>query len=363
MRNHSATQKGFSLVEMLVVLVFTMILMAGMATVFKSSLSSFVTSGESISSSRRNRLAMDVLADDLNLAGQYLQLKALPSTIVDANPGFIVNPAIAFTGTDIPVADAVTDELKFYFDDSLTIAGTLQNPGGSGQNMGVATESSFLDNLNVEVKCSSDEEAKSIKAGMMIIPKGSYEVKTVVSASATGQVANLTLNESFDQKSFATDSVVVARFAQYVRYRIDSRNWDPENPSVGVPCLIREQGPYPGSGTFTPDAGLTTILAENVSRFTVELSADQGANWVRGANWQATKALLDAQLAGSGVAEYKTIGSSPHWYRYIPLLVRVNVTTRTAKQRAEYSPVGNTLNYKEQTQSLLLTPRHFGLPF
>jgi len=44
-------------------------------------------------------------------------------------------------------------------------------------------------------------------------------------------------------------------------------------------------------------------------------------------------------------------------------LVRVNVTTRTAVQRSEYSTTGNTLAYKEQTQSLMLLPRHFGLNF
>ena len=114
MRNRS---NGFSLVEMLVVLVFTMILMAGMASVFKSSLSSFAVSGERISSTRRNRLAMDLLSDDLNVAGQYLTLEAPPNGIMDANPGFIINPNVAFENTDVP--SPVTDELLFYFDDPL----------------------------------------------------------------------------------------------------------------------------------------------------------------------------------------------------------------------------------------------------
>ena len=48
-----SAQRGFSLVELLVALVFTMVLMAGMANVYRASLSSFYTSGESISSVRR----------------------------------------------------------------------------------------------------------------------------------------------------------------------------------------------------------------------------------------------------------------------------------------------------------------------
>ena len=53
----NASQQGFSLVELLVALAFTMFLMAGMANIYKSSLSTFYTSGESVSSARRNRMA------------------------------------------------------------------------------------------------------------------------------------------------------------------------------------------------------------------------------------------------------------------------------------------------------------------
>ena len=69
---------GFSLVELLVALVFTMVLMAGMANVYKASLSAFYTSGESISSSRRNRMSVDLLVEDLNRAGMFLTDLSVP---------------------------------------------------------------------------------------------------------------------------------------------------------------------------------------------------------------------------------------------------------------------------------------------
>jgi hypothetical protein len=42
--------------------------------------------------------------------------------------------------------------------------------------------------------------------------------------------------------------------------------------------------------------------------------------------------------------------------------VRLDVTTRTAVKRSEYSatPLVNTA-YKDYTQSLVIVPRHFGL--
>lgn len=73
---------GFSLVELLVAMVFTALLMAGMAKVFQASLGTFYTAGEKMSSARRNRLSLDILYDDLNTAGMFL----LPTDIAAGAP-------------------------------------------------------------------------------------------------------------------------------------------------------------------------------------------------------------------------------------------------------------------------------------
>jgi len=63
----------------------------------------------------------------------------------------------------------------------------------------------------------------------------------------------------------------------------------------------------------------------------------------------------------SGRPDHQTTRASEHWFRSIPTLVRVDVSTRTATQRTEYSDTPNTLAYKDLTQSLVFVPRHSGL--
>jgi len=359
MRDHFSSQDGFSLVEMMVVLVFTMILMAGLATVFKASLSSFVVSGEKISSSRRNRMAMDLLSDDLNVAGQYLDLRALPGGIVDTNPGFAINPGskrFPFTGTDIPAADAVSDELVFFFDDPLPAEGTFVG-NVSGLRSTLVSGEDYNPGCTILFK-----DAPAVKKGMRLVARQNYEVQNVAAdGNPSGNSVGITTENAFMFEHSGTTPVLVYKPRQYVRYRIESQYLDPEKPTVGIPCLIRAQGPYPDAGALTPDT--TTIVAENVSGFTVSLSVDGGTTWRTGASWADITKDLDSDLATHGPPGFKKVGSSPQWFRYVPVMLRVDVTTRTIKPRAEYSAAGNTLEYKKQVQSLILLPRHFGLNF
>ena len=71
-KRNQCPRAGFSLVELLVAVLFIGILMAGMANVFKSSVNTMATSSEGISSNRRNRMSIDLLYDDLNIAGLYI---------------------------------------------------------------------------------------------------------------------------------------------------------------------------------------------------------------------------------------------------------------------------------------------------
>ena len=121
-----ARRRGFSLVELLVALVFTMVLMAGMANVYKASLSAFYTSGETISSSRRNRMSVDLLVEDLNQAGMFLTDLSVPPAVSEAMPTFLILPnmAVSGAGSDDP---ATADELYFYLDQPLPFEGTVSS--------------------------------------------------------------------------------------------------------------------------------------------------------------------------------------------------------------------------------------------
>ena len=79
--------------------------------------------------------------------------------------------------------------------------------------------------------------------------------------------------------------------------------------------------------------------------------------------------MLDTQLSAgvgsvpaSGRAGFTTTRVSEQWFRLIPTLVRVDVTTRSATQRTEYGTTADTAAYKQLTQSLIFVPRHSGLP-
>jgi hypothetical protein len=170
--------------------------------------------------------------------------------------------------------------------------------------------------------------------------------------------------------------------AQMVRYSVQMIQLDPMNPSNGVPCLVRDQGNYNGSG-FVATA-TQQIITENLgqgpdpnqSGFKVYLSVDSGKDWEGlglttkdpgfQTGWdQGIRTLLDNQLLITGRPGYQTTRFSEHWFRSIPTLVRVDLTTRTAAQRAEYSPTPTTATtpvHKNFTQSLVFVPAHSGLP-
>jgi len=389
---------GFSLVELLVALVFTMILMAGMAKVFQSSLSNFYTSGEKLSSIRRNRVALDLVYDDLNSAGMALVDVTSPLPSSDTNPAFYIIPNVAVTGAG-PNDPSTTDELYMAYDQPLPFDGKLLTGGGAGGTGGTAASKVLLNGLGsltagtddqYQIDCGDATYAKSVKAGMSFhikddMSRAAFQIKSVAVTGTSVTVTVVTTPSTTTQVTGRGDpgtlrstqrifksSVVFILPTQMVRYHIAMVNLDPANAN-GIPCLVREQGTYVPSAAFTPDASLTQIVAENVAGFKAFLSADSGVDWAGSALANTTtgfaagwtngiQTALNTQLATVGRVDYTTTAGNLSWYRDIPVLVRLDITTRTATQRGEYSATGTTLAYKNLTQSVVLVPRHFGLP-
>lgn len=392
--------RGFSLVEMLIALLFTSILMAGMAAVFKSSITTFYTSGEKLSSLRRNRGSLDLLYDDLNNAGMSLVDITSPLTASDANPAFYIIPNVAVMNA-AATDPQTTDELYMAYDQPLAFEGKLISGGTLDTTTGLAstavskvlneaTMTSGTDDKYV-IDCGDASYVSSLKAGMSFVIKDDMShaalqissppaavsgqptqvAVTVVSSislatQVTGRGDPATLRPN---QRIVGSGVVFIQPSQMVRYRIVLLNLDPSNTN-GIPCLVRQQGTYDPYNAFVADSSLTQVIAENVAGFKVYLSADSGANWAGTAvtgtglanGWTSgIQAALNTQLANVNRADYTTTAGNPSWYRDIPVLVRLDVTTRTATQRAEYSSTTKTLAYKNLTQSLVLVPRHFGL--
>jgi hypothetical protein len=385
------------LVELMIALLFALLLMAGLGMVFKASLSSFYTSGESLSNARRSRMSIDLLGDDINLACMYLADIALPpQTLANVPPFFVIpNVPIANAGAGDP---KITDELYFYLDEPLPFEGTLQTASTQTTAADLVMSGGDIDTQSSAyiVNCLSHEYAKQVEDGQVAILKDFWEAVYVTSLKVNGQIVTFAPGASPSTgvvgggpsglparaNHVAGAAVMFVRPAQMVRYRIVMLRLDPdpERPS-GVPCLVRDQGQYTwdGSGFNNDDeSGIgkaprrRQIITENVSGFKTYLSVNDGRDWAGlglgetgfASGWDGLDGIrgqLDKQLWVAGRLGFQTTRGREHWFREIPTLVRIDLTTRTATRRTEFSKDRKELAHKELTQSLVFVPKHFGL--
>ncbi|MCL1909096.1 MAG: prepilin-type N-terminal cleavage/methylation domain-containing protein [Holophagaceae bacterium] len=397
-------QRGFSLVELMVALVFTLVLMAGLASVFRASISSFYTSGESTSSVRRNRLSIDLLAEDINMAGMYLtDMALLPYTVPNTPPFFIIpNVPVANAGDGDP---QTTDELYFYLDEPLPFEGELlEAPAGAEQqtasDMVLSGASVIATPARYMISCLSNDYARMVEHGYFAIFKDFWEAIYIDSVTPIGPNVLITTaptpnvgvtgsgSSGVASRVFHLEraggnpgaGVLFVRPAQMIKYKIEMVRLDPdpEKPN-GDPCLVRYKNDYPATGLgFDEATAERQIVTENVSGFKVYLSANGGRNWAGEAvsyagnasglvGWGMSptsagiRSEIDTQLAVVGRPGHRDTRDSDHWFRSIPLLVRVDVTTRTAAKRVEFSAGHDDLQFREVTQSTIFVPRHFGL--
>ena len=399
-RSLAGGTSGFSLVELMVALLFTGLLMAGMAQVFKSSLTSFYTSGEILSSARRNRASIDLLYDDLNAAGMYLtSLSAPPAEVSALQPAFSIVPNQPVVGSPGPDDPATADQLFFYLDQPLAFEGTITTAGRSATEIinagGVMAASDSVFVIDCGDPTYSSFLKKTLDASMLMTPprgmavvfKDSWETLYFQTATVSGSSVTITVmgdpNTAMSglgsqgtpskAKHIATvpgnpgAAVLFYRPSQMVRYSLEILKLDPQIAN-GIPCLVRDQGTY-AAGAFAPDPLQRSVITENVSGFKAYLSANSGNAWAGyGAGyttWALLRADLDTQLLTAGRADFKTTQGNEHWFRKIPTLVRLDITTRTATKRTEYyDPLKPTVPapYRNLVQSLVIVPRHFGLP-
>ena len=389
---------GFSLVEMLVALLFVGILMAGMANLFRSSLGNIAASGEGISALRRNRVSVDLLYDDLNSAGLFLNDLSVPPRLSPTNPVFYILPNVPIAGATAG-DPAQGDQLFSYMDEPLAFEGnliqvTLNGPQnyapGASESVALGLSQGTSQDVQYQVDCHDSAYAATVKAGYGAVFMDSFEVVRVstLSPPTPGQGSYVTFTSKGDPDSAITGTgamesmgrnkhlhnarVLFFRPRQMVRYSLKMKSFDPQKPS-GMPCLVRDQGTYDPSG-FVPDPSLEAIVAENVSGFKVYLSADSGQTWAGSGKTDSgfndgwlggIQAELNTQLATAGRPGYRSTSLDATWIRSLPVLVRADITTRSATQRTENAPPTSAPApvYKEYTQSLVMVPRHFGLPF
>src|SRR5512133_757238 len=132
-------QSGFSLVELLLALVFTAILTTGMLRIFASSVSGFYTQQESLGLQRASRFALNLVEEEIIQAGYLFPPRNLRGEL---SVGATNQPPVLLQQTDYepvwsdPNGTTITldkvDELQFVQDLNLEVEGTLTANAAAG---------------------------------------------------------------------------------------------------------------------------------------------------------------------------------------------------------------------------------------
>lgn len=380
--------RGFSLVELLVALVFTAVLMAGMASVFRSSVQTYTAVNETMGAQRTNRWALDQISDDISQLGFVFPDRPLPNFVLTgAESLFSITPGGAVAGvarvsdTNPAATQAETviaDSLQYFTDVPLAVSGLWSadttgndtNPGGTPTSAPASAAITFT------LGASSDLKAGDVMVILDSGENGNWEhpviagaANPVVFETDMAKIAKYTsamISPGIALEHKAGVPVYFVRPAQLVRYAVLAVALDPANSAVRLPCLVRQQTDYPAAGTVAWANVPTQIIAENVEGFRVDLSFDGGTTWARttGAptDWAGIQANANTQLDTAGLPNLKTITdpANPDWFRGINSLIRIDITTRAPIRREEYSATAGARAYRTRTQTLMISPRNFG---
>lgn len=376
-RRFRPLQQGFSLIEMLVAVMFIGILTAGMLRIYSANLAGFQRVNDMIASQRRGRWALASLQDDAASIGFFAFVPFNQPTGYSVASGtqepFMILPSptpVLTTGPDpANLGGALVtgplspnpDELQFVGDLPLSIMATVLGTTPTALTVNPLS-GSLADVQPGDVVAILDAAFEQVQVASV--------AGNTITVSATGAaLAGITQAGGYALSptlSFHQSGTPIAIFRPNVvtRYAIQARSWDPSNPAITVPCLVRQQAPYPAGGTLIVWAGATTeVIAENITGFTVDLSFDGGTTWLRqgAANWDAIVANISS-LAPGGTNVNPRDPNNPLWFRRFPFLMRMDVVSRSAAPRSESASVAGQAAYVTRTQTLMISPRNFGLP-
>lgn len=381
--------RGFSLVELLVALVFTGILMAGMSKIFTASISNFTAGTETIGIQRTARFALLQLQEDILQAGYLLPPRIVTELLGNAQPPLKIETLqTKFTykstdGTDVTLV--TPDELQMVMDLPLSLHGILDatvDPAAGATNT---------------LKVLIPSGGAALKVGdLAFIEDSAWEIFKINGIASIGNTYTLTLADNttlldqfgndtnaslvspfINKKHIGTDGgtapgaqVAFVRPLQVVSYTIQAMNLDPGNNTATVPCLIRRTKAL-ADASFGP----SEIIVEGVTGFQLDWSLDGGKSWVRKDNglttaqWGAIKTATSSQLTTIATTSPLTkllVGGmdstvDPFWFNYAPVVIRLDIETRSKLQRTEYSNAANAADYRTRRETLLISSRNFAL--
>lgn len=381
---------GFSLVEMLVALVFTAFLMSGMAKVFQASVRNYNAVNETIAAQRTNRWALDQVSDDISQAGLVFPDRVLPTMVTAGSESlFSITPPVAaglvvkrISDTNPALTENETifaDTLQFFTDVPLPVSGTWKTATdgetlkADGTSTSAPTKAEITFTLGTEADLRSGDVMVILDSGELgswehpLIEGPANPVVFLTDATKIAQYTATLISPGITLAHPADVPVYFIRPAQLVNYSVQAVALDPAHPDVTLPCLVRQQTNYPTSGTVDWTKVATQIIAENVEGFRVDLSFDGGATWARpttaNPTWADITANANAKLATIGLPGLTSITDPANrdWFRTINCLIRVDITTRAPVRREEFSPTAGVRAYRTRTQTLMISPRNFGV--
>lgn len=387
-------QIGFSLVELMVALALTGLLMAGMAKIFAASANQFATSSEVFGIQRSARFALLQLQETLAQAGYLMPPRKVTEVIGSGQPPLKIETLQLSGASQIKYNDGTADivlpnpdELQMVMDIPLPIQGyltTTVDPDAGG----------FVNN---ELTVTIAQGGSELKVGdVAFIQDSAWEMFKIQAITAAAPTYTLTLADNStllnaygndtsaslispfiqnrhlgkDAGTLTGASVTFIRPLQVVSYTIQSMNLDPSSNTASVPCLVQRTK---GLTDATFSAANTQIVVEGVTSFQVDWSLDSGKTWIRKANslttsnWAAIQTATNTVLTASTSPLTKLLvggmnsTADPFWFNYIPVLIKVDVETRSRLKRTEYSNTANTADYRTRRETILISPRNFAL--
>lgn len=378
----SEGHQGFSLVELLVAMALMGVLMAGMLRIFASHMQNLSMSNELIGAQRSNRWALGQLSDDFQSAGNFFPVRDVVSYVMTGTElpfAILPNKTLTVTnntglGTASQTLSSANgyqlDEVQFLLDlpsDFTATVGTAITGINQSGVLATSVQVNFPGSTRTQVKAGDFVMFLDSNWEMAMLSADPAADGTLSFETDPAKAAGVSTGLSYPHAVGA--EVVFIRPYQLVKYSVEAIALDPSDTTVTIPCLVRRQTSYPTSGTVTWSSVSRTIIAENVEGFKVDLSMDGGANWARAANttsndtWANVATVAEGQIPTGSQVKKLTDPSVPLWYRYLPATIRIDLTTRTARQRTEYAAargLSAATAFGTRRQTLFFSPRNFG---
>jgi len=389
-------RSGFSLVELMVALGFMGLLMGGMARVYLASLDSWGRVNETLTAQRALRWALERIGEDLRMMGYLFPPPELRNLDVAAS----ADPALQSAFMLVPGLSGgrSEDELSFIMDSPLPVRAELAGPipgpapegpgvGGTcagpaaGDGSGRGSQVRAPDQAQAEVPVPAQAQVPAtvtvrpardlrLRAGDLLLVAGArFEFAQVARPAAlrsgrAGTVAVVRAGGAggapFAFRHEAGALVQAVRPLRLVSYSVapmplEAGRRDP-GPGGRVPCLVRSETAYPADRAVPRRSRPQgrEVVAENVRRFRVDFTVDGAFPGIRGADYGATVANLNARVkALCGRDQAATRVSDPFWFRRVGGLVSVRLEIQGPVRRGDRTPVRGA--------TLVVAPRNFGL--